>query len=433
MKPQKPDIRRSAAQGIACVSAAAAAYLGVQTGAAALMATPPAGAAGVAQARQSRTDWPQFRGPFLNGVSPEKGIRKDWAQRPPTVRWKVAMSDDGYAGPSVAGGVVYIVDHVGAQDIVRALDLESGAERWRYAYAEEARNVYGYCRTTPTVADGRVYTMSREGLLHCLDARRGTLVWKRSMKEDFGGKSPMWKYAAPPLKHGKQIIVWPGGAASTIVALHPATGATLWHGGEGDVPGYGMPVPATLGGKRQYVMTVWKGFVGAEEGTGKVLWRIPWETTDGTNVASPIVIGDSVFVTSSYGMGCAVYDVGPNGARERWRNTAIRAHMNTPVLHEGLIYGIGDPGYLVCLNPRDGTVRWRQMGFEKGGLLAVDGVLIAVNGSGGDVVMVRLNPERYEELGRFTPLGGQSWSPPVVAGGKLLVRNRKALACIDLH
>ncbi len=389
-------------------------------------------------------DWPQFRGPMLDGLSPEKGIRKDWSTRPPAVLWKVSLSDDGYGGPAVANGLVYIVDHAGSDDVVRALDVNSGAERWRFAYrlessqwkyvrTEATRNLYGFCRTTPTVGQGRVYTLSREGDLHCLDAMRGTLVWKQHLVHDFGGTAPCWGYASPPLLYEGKLIVWPGGKPASIAALDPATGKVIWQGGEGDAGGYGMPVPATLAGKRQYVMTVWTGFVGAEDGTGKVLWRIPWATTDGTNVACPIVIGNSVFVTSAYGMGCALYDITNEGVKERWRNKALQAHMNTPVLYEGFLYGIGDPGHLICLDPRDGSVRWRQSGFEKGGVVAVDGVLLAVNGAAGDVVMVRLNPERYEELGRFVPLGGQSWSPPIIAQGKLFIRNRKALACVSLR
>jgi len=218
-----------------------------------------------------------------------------------------------------------------------------------------------------------------------------------------------------------------------MAALDPATGKVLMRGGDDDVAGYGMPVVATIRGRRQYAMTVWKGFVGVDAADGKTLWRIAWETRDGTNVACPIVIGDSVFVTSSYDMGCALYDIGADGAKERWRNREMRAHMNTPVLFRGMLYGTGDPTHLICLDPRNGALRWKQPGFEKGGVVVVDGVLIAVNGSGGDVVMVALNPDRYIELGRFTPLGGQSWSPPVIAQGKLLVRNRKALACVDLR
>jgi len=378
------------------------------------------------------SDWPRFRGPAGDGISTERGIRKDWKARPPAILWRVDMGDDGYAGPSVAGGTVFIVDHQGENDVVRALDLKTGKERWRCPYAEGSRNVYGFARATPTVANGRVYTLSREGRLLCLDARNGRLVWQVHLKADLKGESPMWGYAAPPLLDGKRLIVWPGGKQGAMAALDPDTGKALLRGGADDVPGYGMPVAATLAGRRQYVMTVWKGFVGVAADTGDVLWRIPWATTDGTNVACPIVIGDSVFVTSSYDMGCALYRIGPSGPEERWRNKELRAHMNTPVLLGGNLYGIGDPTYLVCLDPATGKARWKEPGFEKGGLVAVDGVLIAMHGGRGDVVMVKVNPDRYEELGRFTPLGGQSWSPPIVADGKLIVRNRKTLACIDL-
>jgi outer membrane protein assembly factor BamB len=390
------------------------------------------------------SEWPQFRGPSLNGLSPEKGIRKDWKTRPPVVRWKVDLTDDGYAGPCAAGGLVYIVDHVADKDVVRAFDVETGKERWRYAYeigseqwrytkTQPTQSVYGFSRATPTVAKNRVYTLSREGHLNCLDARTGTLIWKRHLKYDLGGVIPVWGYTSPPMVYNGEVIVWPGGEKTAIAALNPADGSVIWQGGEGDIAGYGMPVPATILGKRQFVMTVFSGFVGAEAGTGKVLWRIPWETTDGTNIACPIVIGNTVFVTSSYDMGCALYDITPEGPKEVWRSKVMRAHMNTPVLYNGLLYGTGDPGYLMCLDPKTGEVRWRESGFEKGGVVGVDGVLLAVNGSVGDVVMVRLTPERYEEMGRFTPLGGQSWSPPIVAYGKLFIRNKKALACVDLR
>lgn len=383
--------------------------------------------------RPSANDWPQFRGPRGDGTALDRGIRKDWSVRPPQVRWRVALGDDGYAGPSAAQGRVFIVDHDGDRDIVRALRLSDGSEIWRTAYADASNHSYGFARATPTVFAGRLYTLSREGRLHCLDVTNGKIVWRRSLTEEFAGKPPMWGYTAPPFVDRGAVVVCPGGKDAAIVRLDPATGETRWKGGEGDVPGYGMPVVTTLAGKRQYVMTVWTGFVGIDTESGRVLWRFPWETRDGTNVADPIPADGGVFISSSYDMGCALLDIDAAGARPRWQNKEIRAHFNTPVLHNGFLYGTGDPGYLVCLDARTGAARWKQSGFEKGGVVAVDGVLLAVNGSRGDVVMVRLSPERYEELGRFTPLGGQSWSPPVVAQGKLLIRNRKELACVDLR
>lgn len=391
---------------------------------------------GMAPARQSArsgSDWPQFRGPSLTGMSPEKGIRKDWTAHRPALRWSLDLHDNGYAGPSVSKGIVYIVDHEGAEDVVRAIDLASGKERWRFAYAESNRNIYGFARATPTISQNRVFTLSREGRLLCLDAQTGKLLWQRHLVEDFAGKGPMWGYSAPPLVDQGKLIVLPGGSRAAVAALDPATGATIWSGGEGDTPGYGMPTPAVINGKRQYVTGVAKGFVGVDAANGTVLWRIPWETVDGTNVACPIISDNRVFICSSYQMGSALYEIGEDGPKELWRNQAIRAHMNTPILQDGHLYGIGDPGYLVCLRLKDGAVRWQEKGFEKGGVLGVDGTLIAVDGAGGDVVMARLTAERYEELGRFKPLGGQSWSPPIAANGALLIRNRQRLACLELR
>jgi outer membrane protein assembly factor BamB len=380
------------------------------------------------------SDWPRFRGPRADGTSPETGINKDWRARPPRLVWKAALGDDGYAGPSAANGLVYIMDHEGSRDVVRALRFADGTEAWRFPYEETSQNVYGFSRATPTVDEGRVYTISRSGRLHCLGAADGKPLWSRDLVKDFGGRPPMWRFASSALVDGRKLIVWPGAPDASVVALDKVTGQVLWRGGGGDISGYGTPVAATLAGRKQYAMTVWKGFVGVDAQTGRLLWRVPWETRDGTNVASPVVIGDSVFLTSSYDMGCALADVGPGGARIRWQNKEMQAHVSTPVLYGGHLYGTSDPGgYLVCLDPQTGRAMWKQRGFEKGGVVALDGVLIAVGGANGDVVMVKAAPEGYQELGRITPLGGQSWTAPIVARGKLLVRNRAAMVCLDLR
>jgi len=132
-------------------------------------------------------------------------------------------------------------------------------------------------------------------------------------------------------------------------------------------------------------------------------------------------------------MGCALIDVSAGGAKIRWQNKDMRAHIATPLLWNGRIYGNTDPGRLMCMDPQTGAVLWSQPGFEKGSLLAVDGTIIALNGSNGDVVQVELTPDRYHELGRITPLPGQNWTPPIVAHGRLIVRTKEALACLDLR
>jgi hypothetical protein len=148
--------------------------------------------------------------------------------------------------------------------------------------------------------------------------------------------------------------------------------------------------------------------------------------------AAPLVIGNSVFITSNYNRGCTLLEIADGKATAKWENKEICSHFNSPLYYDGSIYCTSDPGKLVCLDPATGTPRWTKQGFEKGGLMSVDGTLIVMDGRTGDVVMVKLNAEKYEELGRFKPLGGQSWTAPIVANGKLIIRNKTTLACYDL-
>lgn len=399
-----------------------------------LAETVGAGSAAV----QSRTpttggsDWPRFLGPAGNGISSEKGIRKNWSQQPPKALWKVDLSDQGYAGPAVANGKVFIIDHRGSQDVVRALDLKTGADVWTYAYEDTASANYGFARSTPAISGGKVYTVSRLGVVHCLDEKTGKPIWSRDVVKDFSAQRPDWDITGSPVLDGDRLLLSPGGRNAAIVALHKDTGQTLLQGG-GDVKtGYATPVVATIAGKKQYLAFTAKALVGVDASDGKTLWSVPWETSYDVNAATPIVLGDSVFITSGYGHGCALVDVTPNGASIRWQSRDLQSRFNTPVLVGNAVYGIGEPGNMVCLDPKTGKVHWRQPGFEFGGLMSVDGVILAMDGRTGACVMVQATPEAYRELGRFTPLGGQSWTAPIVAQGRLIVRNTKAIACFDL-
>jgi outer membrane protein assembly factor BamB len=378
------------------------------------------------------SDWPRYLGPKGDNISTEKGINKNWAARPPKPLWKVDLRDGGYAGPSVAGGKVFIIDHSGSQDIVRALDLKTGADVWTYAYEDTAQANYGYARSTPTVAGGKVYTISRLGIVNCLDAATGKKLWTRDVRADFSAPRPDWDFAGSPVIDGDRVVLATGGSNAAVIALNKDTGATMMQGGGDTKAGYATPVVATINGVKQYVTFTAKTVMGVDAASGRALWSVPWETSYDVNAATPIVIGNSVFVTSGYGKGCGLIDVTAGGASIRWQSRDLVSRFNTPVLVKGMIYGIGEPGNLVCLDPASGQLKWRQSGFEWGGLVYVDGALIAMDGRTGACVLVNATPEGYEELGRFTPLGGQSWTAPIVAQGRLIVRNQKAIACFDL-
>jgi len=249
-------------------------------------------------------DWPRFLGPDGTGIAPDTGINKDWNQRPPKELWRFAMSDSGCSGPSVAGGRVYIIDHQGEDDVVRALDLSTANEVWKFAYAAPTQEDYGYARATPTIAEGKVYTLGRTGLVYCLDDQTGTEVWHRNIQADFGGQMPGWGYSMSVTVDGDAVVLCPGGPDASVVKLDRNTGETTWAGGGSDVPGYATPVVAEIQGAKQYVVFTNVSVIGVAADTGQLLWRVPWETT--VNVATPIVSGDRVFITSGYGHGCAM-------------------------------------------------------------------------------------------------------------------------------
>ena len=376
-------------------------------------------------------DWPQFRGPNADGISPETGISKDWKDNPPGVLHKVTMGDGGYAGPAVADGRIFIIDHEGADDVVRAIDIETGENVWTFKYADAAQNNYGFARSTPTIDGDRIYTLSRLGVLHCLSTG-GEKVWDVNITKRFGGKHPNWQMAMSPVIDGDKVIVVPGGPDAAVAALDKTTGKTIWKGGGSDKPGYATPVVATIGGTKQYVIFTAFKLMGVDAEDGKALWEFPWRTGHDVNASTPIVSGDEIFITSNYGRGCALVKIKDGKAEAVWENKAMASHFSTPVLSDGYIYGSTTAGHLACIEWETGEVAWKVPGFERGGVVAVDGALIAVDGASGEVVMFELASEESRELGRMKPLGGQSWTAPIVADGKLIVRNKAELAWIKL-
>jgi len=378
-------------------------------------------------------DWPAFRGPYASGISPETGINKSWKQHPPKMLWKINMRDDGFAGPCVSNGLMIVIDHRGDDDRVRAINTSSGKGMWQFKYSEPGGSNYGFSRSTPTVSAGKVYVASRFGKIFCLSFSNGKKLWERDLAASYGGGKPNWDYAWSPLVDGNKVIVLPGGPNAGVVALDASSGKTLWQGGGNDKSGYATPVKATINGKAQYVVFTASNLIGVDAGNGHILWGGSWKTNFDVNAATPIVIGNSVFITSGYGTGCARVGISKSGrASFIWKNKEIQSHFNTPVASKGYIYGTTDPGDLVCLDAATGRAQWRQPGFEKGGVCAVDGTIIAINGADGDVVMLSMSPSKFQELGRMKPLGGQSWTAPIVADGKLIVRNKTTVACFSL-
>ncbi len=383
-------------------------------------------------------DWPRFLGSEANSMSSETGINKDWNNNPPKECWRVAMTDEGFSGPAIKDGVVYLHDHLDSNDVIRTLDAKDGREIWRYSYPEEGAENHGFTRATPTVENNRVYTISRTGVVHCLDTAKGELIWRADVMKRHGGEPPEWGAANSALIDGDRLIAIAAGQDSHVVALDITTGQTVWAGGGTDIAGYGTPVVAVLNGTKQYLVFTGKSIIGVAAKDGALLWRYPWETRLDSNASAPIVVDDhSVWIASGYRRGCALLRIEGSDVSEVWSSKKISPHWSSAVFVEGHLYTTTAPGYLVCVEAKTGQEKWRSKGvargFEHGGLIGIDGTLIAIEGNTGNVVQVALTMQDYQELGRISPLdSARCWTAPVVAKKKLYVRSPEELVCLDI-
>jgi outer membrane protein assembly factor BamB len=381
-------------------------------------------------------DWPQFNGPAANCTSPETGINKEWRKSLPKDLWRITLGDHGYGGPSVANGKLYIVDHKEGIDVLRAVDITIGKDAWTLEYPNAGpEDEYGFTRSTPLYSDGKIYVLSRHGLLLCADDK-GQKLWTRDLVADFQGKRPNFYYSHSPAVDGNHLIVCPGGPNTAMVCLDKSNGKEIWRGGGSEEGGYCTPVVGTINGKKQYVVFTGLNAIGVDAETGKLIWSQPWRTQFDLNIASPVVSGDTVFISSDYNKGCALLSIAGDKVNVLWENKLMATHFNSPVLLDGCYYGNSGnatkPGEMVCLDAKTGNACWSQPGYEAGGIISVDGVNFALNGRTGELVMFKIDRQAYHETGHLRGLGGQSWTAPIFADGKLFIRNRDALLCINM-
>jgi outer membrane protein assembly factor BamB len=392
--------------------------------------------------RSYSVDWPQWRGPHRDGVSAETFWLKKWPADLLTQRkaWDKPLGP-GFAALAVAGGRAFTMFQDGDKEAVICLDAATGTELWRFRYP--ARFVSGQGsgpRSTPTVDGACLYTVGATGLMHCLKTHprdpAGEVVWKKDLLKDFGAENLPWGVSFSPLVDDKRAYVNPGGPdGRSIAALDKLTGQVLWQALD-DGAAYSSPVAATLAGRPQVVFFTAAGAVGVSPATGTVYWRFPWKTSYDINAATPIVAGDYVFISSGYGRGCALLKIEAKAddackASLVYRNRNMRCQFSSPVRLRDYIYGF-DEGLLKCLDLRTGEVRWEQKGLDKGSLLIADNHLIAL-GEYGTLVLAEATPEEFREKGSVTWTAQRCWTVPVLADGRLYLRNEERVVCLDLR
>ena len=381
------------------------------------------------------TDWPQWRGPNRDGVSAESGWQTAWPKTGPERLWNVSVGK-GFSGVAVAEGRLFTMGNKGGTDTVYCLDSGTGRQLWKHSYSCRSGTDAGP-RVTPTVDGNRAYTLSREGHLFCFDASTGRIIWSKAASRDLAAKIPTHGLACHPLVVGKMLILELGAKGGSVVAFNKTNGGVIWQSGFEDV-GYSSPVVQNMGGGPSVVVFTGSAVVGMRAADGHVLWRYKWKVDYQCAIATPIVSGDKVFVSSGYGMGCALLRVRPGRPEVLWKHKQMSNHFNSCVLWKGHLYGFdGDERSkykpsLKCLAFDTGKVKWSQDGLGKGSLIIADGKLIVLS-ERGELVIAEATPRGFSEISRAKVLNGKCWTAPVLACGRIYCRNHQGdLVCLNV-
>ncbi|MBI3046729.1 MAG: PQQ-like beta-propeller repeat protein [Acidobacteria bacterium] len=393
-----------------------------------------------AGARLAAEDWPQFLGPQRDGVYRGPAIAESWDPQGPRVVWRKQVGQ-GFSGPVVVQGRVILFHRVGNEEVVEALDARTGATQWRYAYPTSYRDDFGFDegpRAVPVVAGGVVYTFGAEGQLHAIDLAKGTRIWSEDTMRRFKVPKGFFGAAGSPLVEDGRVLANIGGTTAGVVAFDAKSGKVLWTA-TSDQASYSSAVGATIGGRRLAIFLTRAGLVALDPASGMVQFQRPWRArmAASVNAATPLVIGDLIFVSAEYGPGAGVLRVAGSTLSELWTsNDVLTNHYATTVHHAGYLYGFhgrqefGQSFRAVEL--RTGKVRWSEERFLAG-TVTLAGDRLVVLRERGELVIAPASPEGFRPLARAQILSGVVRAYPALSDGFLFARNENTLICLDLR
>lgn len=387
-------------------------------------------------------DWPQWRGDSRRDHSPDKGLLARWPQEGPKQVWLFNNAGLGYAGYSIAKDSLFTMGLRDGQEFLIAVNASTGKELWSTPAGPKYPNGWGDGpRMTPTVDGDRVFAIGGQGLLICVEAKNGRLVWSKNLVTDLGGKLQDWGYTESPLVVGDVVICTPGGDQGTLAGLDKSSGAVRWRSsGLTDHAQYSSPILIQHEGQPQVVQLVMNRFFGVSPKNGSVLWKKDFPGRIAV-IPTPIHEDGIVYVTAGYGVGCEAIRLGANNSvNPLYSNKVMKNHHGGVVCVNGYLYGHSDGGGWVCQELKTGKEIWSHKGFGKGSVTYADGKLICLDERNGDVALVEATTQGWNELSRFklAPLSskrssqGGIWPHPVVVNGRLYLRDQELLHCFDL-
>ncbi|MBM4060681.1 MAG: alcohol dehydrogenase [Planctomycetes bacterium] len=385
-----------------------------------MLACPPSLAA-----QQPAPAWPQWRGPDRDGISKETGWVVD-GKAEPLWQKNVGM---GYSTVSIEDGRLLTMGHDKKEedDTIWCLDAATGVELWKHTFTARTMNMghEGGTLSTPSFAGKLVFASNREGNFFCFETATGKLLWHKQLREEHRLKLPAWGLATSPLVLGNEVIMNVG-----PMLAFDFDGKLLWKSERSFGDAYSTPAEVAFDGKPALAVFDGDGFAVVGRKDGKQLQFHEWKTQYNVNAATPVVIGNKVFVSSGYNRGCAMFELAEPKPKLLWESKAMRNHMSGCSVFAGHLYGM-DEGTLKCLD-LDGNEKWAQKNIGKGAMSLADGKVLAMS-SQGELVIAKASPAGYEELARRKVLrGGVYWTVPVLCGGLIYCRNSLGdLVCLD--
>jgi len=377
-------------------------------------------------------DWPRWRGPNGNGSIVDDSWNIEALSGEAQILWKVGVGQ-GYSSVVLKDGYVYTMGSWRGEDTIYCLDAETGEEVWTFTYDEAT----GIPNSTPTIDGKYLYTLSREGLVLCLNIKKGKEKWRRDIPKELKDMIPGYGYAGSPLIEEDLVIL---NARSTGIALHKKTGKVVW---VSPIPkprysaGYATPVLVNYDSHKYVAIFNWDGLNFVEFQTGRVLWSYEWPYYTEI-VADPLIIGDKIFISSGYGVGCALLKINTDKPEVIWRNKNMSNHVSSCVQIDGYIYGIhGNIGGWLpfrCIDVSTGEVMWEQK-MTMASFLVLNEKLIILE-EDGTLHIVNPSPSSYQEISICTTTSKpyKYWSPPVLCNGKLFLRDYLVgeVICVDV-